>query len=277
MLEKGLLEACLLFRLGRKILSWLITAQIVFDEGWGRRKELRDKGGGLDLFAFELGRWSAFVRLVRSVGRAAVFGRLSWERAIAHILVVAVASAAAAAALVPLPVHLGTVVLRALRFLLRTGFLRYWLFFARLARRARGGFASAADLDRTVGRDVLEDHAGLFELENLVVAHRDEKRLGALLGAEKERMAERDDLDGVDEIVFLAVAFAIPYDKLTSFSWGDHRFDDRFACIIHWIYRNLNGSRSGALELGVSFFRCHMLQQVDDAVGVPHLVVVPSD
>lgn len=281
MLEKRLIIGGLLLSvsgLGRGVFRGLIAAQIVFDKSWGRREELRDKGGSLDLFAFEAGRRSIFLRFERSFLRAAFFGRLGWERAVAHILVVAVASAAAAAALVALPVHLGSIVLRTLLlFLVRLSLLGDRLFFARLAGRAWRSFSAAADLDRAVRRNVFKNHAGLFQLEDLIVAHGDEKRLGALLGAEKERMAERDNLDGVDEIVFLAIAFAISYDKFTSFSWGDHRFDDRFACIIHWIYRNLKGSWSGAMGLGVSFFRCHILQQVDDAMGISHFVVVPSD
>jgi hypothetical protein len=47
------------------------------------------------------------------------------------------------------------------------------LFFALGFAGAHGGFAAAADLDRSLAGGAFKDHASLFELEDLVIAHRD--------------------------------------------------------------------------------------------------------
>ncbi len=72
-----------------------------------------------------------------------------------------------------------------------------------------GSFASAADLDVAVGCDVFEDHASLFELEDLIIGHGQKEGFRALLGTEKEGLAKGDDFYGVNKIIFLlVVAFA---------------------------------------------------------------------
>jgi hypothetical protein len=105
---------------------------------------------------------------------------------------------------------------------------------------ARGWrFPATADLDRPFRGDVFKHHAGFSKLKDLIVTYRDEKRLRFLKGTKEKRMPEGYDFDGIYIVILLPISFAAAHDEFATFPGGDHRFDDRFSCKIHWFYQML--------------------------------------
>jgi hypothetical protein len=107
------------------------------------------------------------------------------------------------------------------------------------ARSADWSVSATADFNGTVCRGVFQDHASFAQFKNFIIAHRNEERFWFFERAEEKRMAEGNNFDGVNMILFLAADFATADDEFAPFAGCDHCFDDGFSCKMHWIVRML--------------------------------------
>src|SRR5690606_7720045 len=164
-----------------------IPAESLFNKRRGRRKQFRDE------------RWSGLLNLFPArFWFPLLLQHSSWRFVFFLHRHVAAPSARAARTLTS--IHASLLLLR-----LRGFFGRAFFRFA-LRLRTNRGFPSAADLDRALCARILQNHARLFQLQNLIIAHRHEKRFRTLRRAEEKGVAKRHDFYRIDKIIFLCPA-----------------------------------------------------------------------